>query len=210
MAVDRDFDEFVRKKVANIIIFFADGQTTSLKRIIKLMFIADESSVKRYGVPISWLKYFAWVQGPVPSQMYLELEKQAGIEKNEALRIKNKFQLDGFIKASAAARLNANQRSVDITPRVPFDDAEFTEYELEILREVKEKFGSWSITKLIEYTHGKNTLWGKVVRSNRLNRVFQYQSKTDFQVAFFPILRGDKFKTFVQAQKSLEYQNALI
>jgi len=207
---DKDYSILLKDKIANIIIFFTDDKTTSLKRIIKLMFIADQISVKKNGVPISWLKYYAWVQGPVPSQLYLELEKQAGISKNENLDVKEIYHLEKFIKANAHSRPTANQRSVDVVSKNEFDKSEFMDYELEILEDVKSKYGNWSNTKLVDFTHGKGSLWGNAVSSNGLKRIFNYQTHTDIRVSFFPILRGNKLKAFVQAQESLEYQSSLM
>jgi len=37
--------------------------------------LVDEYSYKEVGAPITWLNYYAWKRGPVPSDIYFDSEK---------------------------------------------------------------------------------------------------------------------------------------
>ena len=98
-------------------------------KLLKLVFLADVEHLRKYGRPVVGGEYFAMEHGPVASELYDEL-KLARIIGTAAV---NDFTLRGVEEP---------------------DEDQLSETDLEILRDVNERFGAWDRYRLSNYTHG--------------------------------------------------------
>jgi uncharacterized phage-associated protein len=70
MLIDR-----TRQKMLEAIIFFARSTKDCGKtKLIKLLFLLDFEHFRETGRSVTGLDYYAWKMGPVPVQLYNELE----------------------------------------------------------------------------------------------------------------------------------------
>jgi len=97
-------------------------------KLLKLVLLADLEHLARYGRPIVGGQYFAMEHGPVASELYDEL-KLRQIHGTTAV---NDFTLRGV--------------------EDPNED-HLSETDLEVLREINEKFGAWDRYRLSDFTH---------------------------------------------------------
>ncbi len=65
-------DMFDEQKVAQTAAFFVrhEGGRMPILKLMKLLYLADRESIKRYGLPISGDKYASWKHGPILSSTY--------------------------------------------------------------------------------------------------------------------------------------------
>jgi uncharacterized phage-associated protein len=68
-----------REKLLNLIAYFVKHTKNCKKtKLFKLLYYADFRHFKETGRSITGLKYFAWQWGPVPKELYAEMEHPKG------------------------------------------------------------------------------------------------------------------------------------
>ena len=112
----------------------------SKTKLLKLLYILDEVSIKKSGIPLLNLKYKVWKFGPVSEELFIDLSSEPSMLKN-------------YIKRE----LKDNQSH--IVPASPFNDDEFSDNDLALMDLVIEQFGKKTSKELVSYTHRKNSPW---------------------------------------------------
>lgn len=168
-----------KELIGNLIILIAEKcKPLYLTKLLKLLYLIDEKSVKRIGAPITWLSYQAWELGPVAEDIYYS--------KNTGQNRFNEFV--NFKKSD-------NENKCLVEPITVFDDSEFSELDLEIIDETLEKYGHLSADKLIDIVHAEDSLWYKT--KERENIRFSEDNKTSEAELDFTELIEDNFKRTV-------------
>src|SRR6186713_76514 len=63
------------EKVGNGIIYLAERIKPLYKtKVLKLLYLLDEASVKEVGIPMFALEYRAWRMGPVSKEIYVDID----------------------------------------------------------------------------------------------------------------------------------------
>jgi len=138
-------------KIGNTVVFLAQKiENISKTKILKLLYILDELSIRKSGLPFLNLKYKVWKFGPVSEDLFIDLSSSPTI-------------LKGFIKRSANP-----EGKTTIKPLVDFNDDEFSQNDLELLDFVTENFGSKTANELIYYTHRKQSPWYNTAKENSI------------------------------------------
>jgi uncharacterized phage-associated protein len=91
--------------------------------VLKLLFLMEERMVQKYHVPMLSIPYSVWRLGPVSVDVFEELS-------------------DGPVLLSDFVTLQFNGQGIRVMPSRDFDEDEFSDDELEVMREVMEKYGS--------------------------------------------------------------------
>ena len=199
-----EFYELFRDKIGNCLIYFCQKKNIPLSTALKLLFLTDETSVKKSGVPITWLEYNACERGPVACDIYFEVNRLANKEIKD-----KKLTLNDYVDTSIIEEVDS--RHVRISPKKEFDDSEFSDYDIEILEEVLNKYGDMSANKLSSITHRKNSLWDKVRVANNLEHYFKV-TKTQYSpypVDFISLIDTESKKAAYQAAyESLSFQKS--
>jgi uncharacterized phage-associated protein len=190
------FGNLKTEKIGNLLIYLAQNIDKLYKtKALKLLYIIDETAIKTYGVPVTWLEYKAWVHGPVaeeifdnvnniensPFKEYISVEKP---EKNNSLLIANK----------------------------KFDDGEFSDAEMDLIDKIIKEYGNFSATELVDLLHQENTLWHRAVNTHNLDTVFALQNgKSNCVLEFATLLADDKMKQgiYKAAFDALEFHQSL-
>ena len=181
-------------KIGNLIIYLTDQIDEKfhlplfLTKLLKLLYIIDETSVKETGAPVTGLEYKVWKMGPVPFPVYADL------------RFNNSEQLSFFAEAKSG---EGDWKLIQSNNK--FDDAEFSEYEMELIDKVIDEFGYYKKEDLIELLHEEGGLWKKVVNEKGLEKVFEHEMTSPYKIDFAELLRNDPYKQDIlkNAQDSL-------
>lgn len=180
--------------IGNLIILLANKcKPLYHTKLMKLLFFIDEEATKTKGTPITWLDYKAWRFGSVSPELFYS--------KNEG---QNKF--NKFVEFEIT---NAHNTCI-VKPVKEFDDSEFSEWDLEIIDSVLQKYGKTSTKNLIKLNHTKNSLWHRTVK--RTNTKFTCKNQTsDQSLNFLELIDNDDYKksVYYSTLENLELKFAL-
>lgn len=167
------------EKIGNAIIYMADNMPNLSKtKLLKLIYLLDEFSVKSFGIPFFDLEYKVWQAGPVNTDMYSELSHDISLLKDF---IKLNFNADG---------------ECYIHSKKKFDDSEFSENELELLEKVVSSYKKYSAKQLVELCHRPSTLWYQVAKEKGVLELFESgkTTTTDFTIPLSEYIKDDELK----------------
>ena len=181
-------------KIGHLIIYLVDEiwnrhrQPLFLTKLLKLLYIIDETAVKETGAPVTGLDYRVWKMGPVPFEVYKD------------------FMYDNSEKLSFFAEAQKKGESVLIKSVNKFDDSEFSDFEMHLIDRIVDKYGLYQKDALIEFVHEEGSLWKKVVDENGLQRIFERENTSPHKIDFSELVANDpvKLEIFKNAQESLK------
>lgn len=178
-------------KIGNSLIYISQklGGSIYLTKVIKLLYIADETSIHETGVPFTWLDYKAWRNGPVPEELHTELR----------YRMNNQPYSSPFSKFINVKKVEnpvaPDMDSFLISAAKDFNDDDFSDYDINLLDRIIEKYGKLSGNELINILHQEGTLWHKVVKDNQLELSFKLRNnKSDCLIPFTQLLKDNEIK----------------
>jgi len=173
-------------KAFNALIYFAERiKPLYLTKAIKLLYLADEMGMKQTGVPITWLNYKVWKLGPVPEDIYAKVKfanqlMQKGITENAIAHLK------------VSAPPEQYRDGILLEPARPFDDSQFSDYDVEILDTIISSYGKLNSDQIIALLHAEGTLWHKLVEANNLNQQFELKNnRSDYVIELTDLLDSD-------------------
>ena len=137
-----------REKLINTIVFFArETNCLGKTKLFKLLYFLDFEHFKQTGRSVTGLKYYAWKMGPVPAELFEEVEMPEP-DMAEKVRFEEKPIRYGTM--------------LTITPLVDFDPSYFSKRELRVMQQLAEEFRDTLAEDIIEATHLENLPWHKV------------------------------------------------
>ncbi len=167
------------EKIGNSIIYLLNklGELSKTK-ILKLIYILDELSIKRSGIPFFNLKYKVWKLGPVSKEIFIDLSFE------EITLLKN------YIK-----KTDKNGNTL-IKPIAKFNDDEFSDNDIELLDFVIENFGHKTAKELINFTHRKNSPWYNTALDNSVLELLEKEeiNNTEFYIDMISLINHDDRK----------------
>lgn len=182
-------------KIGNTIIFLSNKMNDLNKtKILKLLFLLEEASIKKYGYPFFGVDFQIWKLGPVVKDIYIDLT-----EDSPEL-------LSGYIKR------DENNPSV-FTGRVDFNDDEFSDNDIHILELIADFAKDKSATDLVKHTHTKDSLWRKSAINNGVLELLEQElrNSTEFNIDFSLLFENNPElrEQFEQAKENLEFARHL-
>lgn len=183
------------EKLGNGIIYLAERIRPLYKtKLLKLLFLLDEGSVKRSGIPMFGLDYQAWRMGPVAKEVYVDIN-------------------DGVTLLKDYIRVVRDDRGGRIEAVRPFSDDEFTERDLQLLGWITEANTRASSQELIDVTHDPNSLWYKLADEKGILEQFEKgkRNTSDHVLDLGQVVAHDPVKSQVYAdhQEFLRTHRAL-
>ena len=140
------FSETSRVRLGNAVMFIASRARYPYKtEILKLLYLMEERMVQLYHIPLLSIPYSVWRLGPVSVDVFEELS-------------------DGPVLLSDFVTLQFNGQGIRVIPSKDFDEDEFSDAELQVMREIMEKYGEMNSEQLIELTHKEGTLWQETAK----------------------------------------------
>jgi len=181
------------EKLGNSLIYLSQhvGEFTKTK-ILKLLFLLEESSIKKYGHPFFGVNFQIWKYGPVLNDVYIDLS-------DDSLSL-----LGNFIKRSP----HNNQ---EFEAKANFNDDEFSENDIDLMGSII-KFAKHKTAKdLVAYTHGEKSLWRQSAIHYGILESLESQktSSTDLLIDFSLLFENDSFlkERYSDAVENLHFIN---
>lgn len=194
MALNSDSPISNLDKIGHLIIYLVDKieekylQKVYLTKLLKLLYIIDETAIKETGAPVTGLDYRVWKMGPVAFDVYKDLMHN------------NSEKLSFF----AEAKKEGDEESALIQSVNQFDDSEFSDYEMDLFDRVIDSYGHYQGTELIQLLHEEGSLWKKVVDEKGLAKKFERSSTSPYRIDFSRLVINDPLKLLIlrNAQES--------
>ncbi len=170
-------------KIGNTIIYLSEKiPHLSKTKVLKLLYILDELSIKKSGIPFLNLQYKVWKFGPVSEELFIDLSSETAL-------------LKGFVSRS-------NDGDSFIIPVSKFDDGEFSDNDINLMDFVVESFGSKSAKDLISYTHRINSPWYNAAKENSVLELLESEkiNNTEFIIDLAKLVEHDPRKKDIYYQ----------
>lgn len=139
--------QYQREKFLNAVAFFAkntDSKVFGVTKLMKLLFFSDFLHYEKYGRPIVGDLYFHLPEGPVPTESYDLWTKT--FKENQ------KTGLEDYIKV--VKEKSGNGHDIHrIESLRDYDENVFSESDIEVMKEIAEKFHNTTGTSLANQTH---------------------------------------------------------
>ena len=184
------FSQDQLSKIGNTIIYLCQKiDKLSKTKLLKLLYILDEISIKRSGIPILNLKYKIWKFGPVSEDIFIELSSEPS-----------------FLKPYFLKKIAGDNSYIEANGQ--FIDDEFSQNDLDLLDYVIIEFGGKSAKELINYTHRENSPWYNSAKKNLVLELLQNEqiNNTEFIVDMAELVKYDKRKSALYEEYKL-YHN---
>ncbi len=165
-------------KIGNTVIYLAERiPNLSKTKLLKLLYILDEISIKKSGIPLLNLKYKVWKFGPVSEELFIDLSSEPTL-------------LSKFIVVS-------QDQGNYIKARHVFVDDEFSDNDIDLIDHVVEKFGNLSGTELVSYTHRKNSPWYNTAKEHSVLELLTNETinNTEYLIDMSQIISHDARKS---------------
>lgn len=153
------------EKIGNSIVFFAQNIPYLTKtKVLKLLYILDEISIKNSGIPFFNLTYKVWKYGPVSEEIFIDLS----LDKPDIL--------------SEYIQTQSQDNITYVQTESVFCDDEFSNVDIALLEYVTNNHGKLNAGELVEYTHRKDSPWFNLVDRHGLSSGFDNGSVTNTEI----------------------------
>nr|VFJ72014.1 MAG: Protein of unknown function (DUF4065) [Candidatus Kentron sp. FW] len=137
-----------REKLINAIIYFVTNTKYCGKvKLFKLLYFLDFEHYAQTGRSVTGLDYHAWPKGPVPVDLFNEID-QSGNDLKDAMEIKE--------------RKIAKGKMLRMIPKRPFSREHFTRRELRLLEQLGKEYADSNAEEIVEVTHLENSPWHEI------------------------------------------------
>ncbi len=164
-------------KLGNALIYLANNVGDFNKtKILKLLYLLEESAIKKYAYPFFGFDFQLWKFGPVLNDVFIDLSEE------------NLTLLNGYIKRTAANKDEFESATV-------FNDDEFSDNDI-LLMDLVIKFAKNKTAKdLVNHTHGEKSLWRQSAISNGVLEMLETQktSSTKYLIDFSLLFEEDSY-----------------
>ena len=166
------FSKSDRAKLGNTVVYISNTvQHLHKTKLLKLLYLMEESMVKAYHVPFLAIPYETWKLGPVQKDVFVEISDGA--------------------KDLLAEYISVNSDE-EIVARAAFDDSEFSDAEIGMMNSVLKKYGKYSAEQLVDLLHQKDGLWYQTASEHGLIEAFNdnLENNSDVRLEFSNLLSG--------------------
>ena len=183
------------QKLGNTLIYFANnvGELSKTK-ILKLLFLLEESSIKRFGYPFFGLNFQIWKLGPVLKEVYIDLSED------------NPDLLKDFVEKDALDNKIFKAKK-------DFNDDQFSDNDMYLLEKIKDFARHKTAKDLIDYTHEENSLWRKSAIKNGILQELESAeiNSTEHIIDFSLLFDNDELlkEKYMESVENIEFINHL-
>lgn len=178
-------------KIGNTIIFLSKKiDDLNKTKILKLLFLLEEASIKKYGYPFFGIDFQIWKLGPVVKDIFIDLSEESPtllskyIQRDEANPL--------VFKGSAE-----------------FNDDEFSDNDIHLLELISDFAKDKSAKDLVKHTHTKDSLWRKSAINNGVLEILEQElaNSTEFNIDFSLLFENKPqlLEQFEQVKENLEF-----
>jgi hypothetical protein len=184
-AKQSNFQEFPAMEIQKIgnmmhlIAKFSNG--IGLTRLLKLMYLIDEASVKDIGVPVSIIEYKVAQLGPLAEEVWKEL---GTYNKAFEKQVNTEVHITGDTEFLLVTAIG--------TPDMEL----FSEYETLLIKNIVDKYRNVETEVIInEILHREDSPWGKIVKEQKIDFSKPGTKKiSDFTIDFSSLISDSEEK----------------
>lgn len=178
-------------KIGNTIIYLSNNMADLNKtKILKILFLLEEASIKKYGYPFFGIDFQIWKLGPVAKDIFIDLSDESPL------------LLSAYIK-----RDDSNPSI--FKPVAKFNDDEFSDNDIELLEIIIKFTKNKNAANLVKYTHGQNSLWRKSAILHGVLEILEQEliNSTELNVDFSLLFENnpDLLKQFEEVKENLDF-----
>lgn len=179
-------------KIGNTALYLSGGfEKLELTKFLKLLYILEEESIKKNGIPFFNMDFKLWQYGPVHENTYLELKKENSSLFNDYFKLERKENNGKF-------SIKNNSKIIKINENVSFCDDEFSDNDLILLDAVIDRFKYCSTDEIVNHTHKDGSIWQIIAKINNLltpeNKLTM--KTTDISLDLSILVKDDSFKVW--------------
>lgn len=172
------FSPASKEKIGNTIIYIVNhtGKLGKTK-LLKLLYIMEETMVQRYRTPFLAIPYEVWKFGPVQKDLFADLSD-------------NVFLMKDYISSYIS------EDKKYFKAKKEFDDSEFSPLEISLMDDVLALHGKKSATQLERILHQPDSLWYITAQRNNILSSFTDGScnNSDIRIDFSELLSTEAEK----------------
>ncbi len=193
------FSEIHRERIGQLINYLAlhiNGLYCT--RLIKLLYIIDETAVLKLGLPITWMTYYVYKMGPVPEKLWFSI-KEGNKEFGEYFDVHtevNKHNSD-------------HEARFRISPISKEDPTELSKNERKIVDSVIDEFGNQSVEKLIKFLHRTDSLWYQIVQRNAIDFKQSLSTTLEIDLSALIVDNENGLAIFKDTRKEIDFLESL-
>jgi uncharacterized phage-associated protein len=160
-----------REKLINAIVYFANHTKFCGKtKLLKLLYFLDFKHFKSSGKSVTGLDYYAWDMGPVPKDLFEELDSTLKADMRRAIK-----------------DLPGGEGFQQIQPKKVFEEKYFSDNELKLLKDISYIFREAKADDMIESTHLRNEPWDRTLKDKGQYHKIDYMLAIDSDIVSLPI-----------------------
>lgn len=163
-----------------------------LRKLLKVIYLMDEKSVKMWAIPLTWLDYYAWKKGPVAPSVYAVKEGEFSAYVTCAKGEDDKWHV------------SANKTNLYAIDK---DLKAFSAYEMDIINSVIEYCKNKSADELTAETHSDDSLWSQTV--SRHNITFDKTGRSEYPICLNDLNDAEGKDIYADALDSIMMQASL-
>lgn len=182
-------------KIGNTIIYLSKNITNLNKtKILKILFLLEEASIKKFGFPFFGIDFQIWKLGPVPKDIFIDLSEEAPM------------LLSSYVKRDENNTLNF--RGI-----ADFNDDEFSDDDMEILKIISTFSKNKTASELVNYIHNHNSIWRKSAMQNGVLELLEQGlvNSTEYKIDFSLLFENNSYylKHYQEVKENLEFTRNL-
>ena len=144
-----------KEKAFHVITYFVNHTATChKKKLYKLLFLLDFEHFEQTGRSVTGYDYFAWDMGPVPPELHEKIESP------------DKFFLENFDIENVPMSDGYND-AICLKDKKPFEEKYFSKRELNLLKEISDRWQDATGKELEDFTHREGSPWHRVYEVER-------------------------------------------
>jgi uncharacterized phage-associated protein len=168
-----------REKLIQTMVYFAQNtQFCGKIKLFKLLYFLDFEHYKITGRSVTGLTYSAWKMGPVPTELFDELESPDP-DMAEAIAI-------------SEIPTRFGKPMLSLRPAKEFSGDLFTKRELRLLESLAKEYRDTKADDMIEATHLENMPWDKVFNKEQKRQAkipYEYALREDEKVEMLNLIQ---------------------
>jgi uncharacterized phage-associated protein len=155
-----------REKLLNALVYFSKNTRSCGKtKLFKLLYFLDFIHFRETGKSVTGLNYYAWEKGPVPQDLFFELEHPDPDLKETVALLKQSGDED--------------DKLCRVIAKKPFDPKFFSRREQKIMKNLAFVFQDALAKDMVEITHLAGTPWDKTIKEKGHRKRIEYSLAVD-------------------------------
>ena len=193
LTMHKSFTSQQINKLGNTLVYLANnvGELNKTK-ILKLLYLIEEKSIKKFGYPFFGVNFQLWKFGPVLKDIYIDLSE-------ETPQI-----LAGYIT-------RADYDNKLFVPIAEFSDDEFSDNDMYLLDSIVDFARHKTAGDLVDVTHTENSLWKLSALKNGVYEQLEAKelNSTEYLIDFSLLFDNNTFQKerYESAVDNLEFIN---